>query len=255
MKKTGNLGKIVLGIVLIAVIVAIGALCYGFYKKMTLKAENPVAIIEVEGYGKMTVELYPEFAPNTVANFIKLASNGFYDGLTFHRILKGTVVQGGDPLGSGTGGATLKDLNEQNEEKDYAIEGEFYYNGYKNNTIRHEEGVISMARSDYSTYGLTKEGYDSASSQFFIMTSAVPAYDGYYAAFGKVTEGLDVLHNIEKVELKKGEDGKETTEPAEAVKIKSITVDTKGFEYKMPKTHEPFDIVSWFMDKYVTVSK
>ena len=253
MKRTNKLGKIILFIFLFAIIFAIVTLCYGYYKKITLKAENPIATIEVEGYGTMTLELYPEFAPNTVAYYIAHANNGFYDGLTFHRILKGTVVQGGDPVGDGTGGASLIDLNEQYEDKDYSIKGEFYYNGFENNTLRHEEGVISMARSDYSYYGLTTEGYNSASSQFFIMTSAVNQYDGYYAAFGKVIEGLDILHKIENVELAKDEEGKETTEPSEAVKITSIKVDAKGFDYKLPKTQEPFDITTWFYNQFVTV--
>lgn len=253
MKKTNKLGKLILILILIAIICIVAALCYGYYKKMTLKVENPIATIEVEGYGTMTLELYPGYAPNTVANFIALANNGFYDGLTFHRILKGTVVQGGDPLGDGTGAASLIDLNEQYEDKEYSIQGEFYYNGYKNNTLRHEEGVISMARSDYSYYGLTTEGYNSASSQFFIMTGTVKEYDGYYAAFGKVIEGLDVLHKIEDVTLAVDEDGEETTEPAETVKITSIRIDTKGFDYKLPKTQEPFDIYTWFFNQYVTV--
>lgn len=253
MKKTNKIGKIILVLILIAIICGIGALCYGYYKKATLKAENPIATIEVEGYGKMTLELYPEFAPNTVANFIALANNGFYDSLTFHRILKGSVIQGGDPEGNSTGGASLMDLNEQYEDKDYTIKGEFYYNGYENNTLRHEEGVISMARPDYSYYGLTTEGYNSASSQFFIMTSAIRQYDGYYAAFGKVIEGLDVLHKIEQTELKKDEDGEETTEPSETVKITSVRVDTKGFDYELPKTQEPFDINTWFYNQFVTV--
>lgn len=254
MKKTNKLGKITLIIVLAMIICAIGILCYGYYKKLTLEAENPIATIEVEGYGTMTLELYPEMAPNTVANFIALANNGFYDGLTFHRILKGTVIQGGDPEGNGTGGASLSDLKEGYADEEYSIKGEFYYNGYKNNTLRHEEGVISMARSDYSYYGLTEEGYNSASSQFFIMTGTVKPYDGYYAAFGKVREGFDVLHKIEEVNLAVDEDGEQTTKPAEDVKITSIRVDTKGFEYKLPKTEKPFDIYTWFYNNYVTVS-
>ena len=254
MKKTNKLGKIILITILALIICCIGLLCYGYYKNITLKAENPIATIEVEGYGTIIVELYPEMAPNTVANFIALANNGFYDGLTFHRILKGSVIQGGDPLGDGTGGASLMDLNAENADEEYSIKGEFYYNGYKNNTIRHEEGVISMARSDYSYYGLTEEGYNSASSQFFIMTSTVQQYDGYYAAFGKVTEGHDILHKIEEVELAVDEDGEQTTKPAQDVKITSIRVDTKGFNYTLPKTEEPFDLYTWFYNQYVTVS-
>ncbi len=132
------------------------------------------AVIEVQDYGTITAELYGEAAPITVANFVKLANEGFYDGLTFHRIIDGFMIQGGDPLGNGTGGA------------DEDIKGEFAQNGW-NNPIAHERGVISMARSNAP---------DSASSQFFIMHQAAPHLDGSYAAFGKVLTGMEVVDAI-----------------------------------------------------------
>ncbi len=132
------------------------------------------AVIEVQDYGTITAELYGEAAPITAANFVKLANEGFYDGLTFHRIIDGFMIQGGDPLGNGTGGA------------DEDIKGEFAQNGW-NNPIAHERGVISMARSNAP---------DSASSQFFIMHQAAPHLDGSYAAFGKVLTGMDVVDAI-----------------------------------------------------------
>ena len=152
-------------------------------------------------------ELYPNKAPNTVDNFISLANSGFYDGLTIHRIVKGFVLQGGDPKGTGTGGPG------------YMIKGEFSSNGVEND-IKHEEGILSMARS---------QNPDSAGSQFFIVTKEAPHLDGQYAAFGKVTKGLDVVHEIEKVSV--GANDK----PVEDVVIESIKVDTKGIEYKEPE--------------------
>ena len=130
--------------------------------------------IDVQDYGTITAELYGEAAPITVANFVKLVNKGFYDGLTFHRIISGFMIQGGDPLGNGTGGA------------DQDIKGEFAANGW-NNPIAHERGVLSMARSSAP---------NSASSQFFIMHQAAPHLDGSYAAFGKVLTGMDVVDAI-----------------------------------------------------------
>ena len=130
--------------------------------------------IEVADYGVMTAELYPDVAPATVANFVKLVREGFYDGLTFHRIISGFMIQGGDPLGNGTGGSSQK------------IKGEFAANGIENH-LAHERGVLSMARSS---------AYDSASSQFFIMHEASPWLDGQYAAFGKVISGIEIVDAI-----------------------------------------------------------
>ena len=133
-----------------------------------------MVIIEMENGGKISVELYPEIAPETVKNFETLVSEGFYDGLTFHRVIPGFMIQGGDPLGNGMGGS------EKN------IKGEFKLNGH-NNTIKHTRGVISMARSS---------AYNSASSQFFIMHADAPHLDGAYAAFGKVVDGIEVVDEI-----------------------------------------------------------
>lgn len=136
-----------------------------------------MVIIEMENGKKIEIELYPEHAPITVKNFLKLVGEGFYDGLTFHRVIPGFMIQGGDPLGNGMGGA---------EEK---IVGEFRSNGY-NNPIKHERGVISMARS---------MAPNSASSQFFIMHADAPHLDGAYAAFGKVTSGMDAVDEIASI--------------------------------------------------------
>ncbi len=135
-------------------------------------------VIEMENGGKIELELYPEFAPETVKNFEHLVSSGFYDGLTFHRVIPGFMIQGGDPLGNGMGGSEKK------------IKGEFRANGFRQNTLKHERGVISMARA-----------FDpnSASSQFFIMHADAPHLDGSYAAFGKVISGIEVVDEIASI--------------------------------------------------------
>ena len=137
-----------------------------------------MVVIEMENGAKIELELYPEFAPETVKNFEKLVSEGFYDGLTFHRVIPGFMIQGGDPLGNGMGGSEKK------------IKGEFRQNGFKDNTLKHERGVISMARA-----------FDpnSASSQFFIMHANAPHLDGAYAAFGKVVSGIEAVDEIASI--------------------------------------------------------
>ena len=133
------------------------------------------AEIEIENYGKIELELYGDLAPKTVENFVKLANEGFYDGLTFHRIIEGFMMQGGDPEGNGSGGSGTN------------IKGEFKANGYSRNTLKHTRGVISMARGDAP---------NSASSQFFIMHKDYPSLNGKYAAFGRVTSGMDVVDKV-----------------------------------------------------------
>ncbi|KMK76957.1 peptidylprolyl isomerase [Alkalihalobacillus pseudalcaliphilus] len=139
---------------------------------------TPLVTMEMEDGGQVVIELYPEIAPKTVNNFVSLVEEGFYDGLTFHRIIPGFMIQGGDPAGNGTGGPG------------HTVEGEFASNGFDNDLL-HETGVISMARSGHP---------DSAGSQFFIMVGASPHLDGDYAGFGQVIEGIEVVHEIENAE-------------------------------------------------------
>lgn len=244
-------------IALILVIVLIGILGYGYYQKVTKEVKNPIATMEVENFGTIKMELYPELAPQTVANFVALANRGFYDGLTFHRIVKDFMIQGGDKEGTGQGSATLADLKDGGEDTAYTIKGEFITNGVKNNKLKFEEGVIGMARSDYTSYSptLQEESYNSGSSQFFIMTKTNTSLNGYYTAFGKVIEGLDVVHKIEEVEVKaaddSGENGNsEVSTPVEAPKITSLKVETFGADYGLPETYEPFDYMTWMYKQY-----
>ena len=170
--------------------------------------ELPIATIVVKDFGTIKAELYPDKAPNTVNNFISLSNSGFYDGLIFHRVIKGFMNQGGDPDGVGTGGPG------------YSIKGEFSNNGYKNNDLKHTAGVLSMARANDP---------DSAGSQFFIMAEEASHLDGDYAAFGKVIEGMDVVNDINSVQTNSN------AKPLKDVVIESITVDTKGINYKEPE--------------------
>lgn len=256
MKKSKKIIMIVAILVLIALIAYVG---YGIYQKITYKAQNPIVTMEVEGFGTMKIELYPDMAPNTVKNFIALSNRGFYNGLTFHRIISDFMIQGGDKEGTGSGSPTLADLKEGGADEDYAIKGEFSLNGFTQNTLRHEKGVISMARSDYSQMGLYEEGYNSAGSQFFIMTEDNSNLNGQYAAFGKVIEGLDVLDKIKAVEVKTSSDDEnskdsssssEASTPVNPPVIKSITVDTFGVDYGEPETIKPFNYSNWLYQTY-----
>ena len=168
---------------------------------------NPVITITMENGDVMKAELYPEIAPNTVNNFISLVSKGYYDGLIFHRVISGFMIQGGCPQGTGMGGPG------------YCIKGEFSQNGFKND-LKHTEGVLSMARAMHP---------DSAGSQFFIMHKTSPHLDGAYAAFGKITEGMEVVNRIadERTDY--------SDRPLDEQKIQSMTVETFGTQYPEPE--------------------
>ncbi len=317
MKK--NLTRVLLILGILLVIAGIVFAVYGVYKKVTLDIPNPVATIEVEGYGTIKVELYPDKAPDTVANFIRLANRGFYNGTTFHRTMPNFVIQGGAKDGDTTASPTLSDLYDldnvlndkktfesileqyyngeftleddastvitsysemksyinENEngksyfekflEQDYSIPGEFIANDHEENNVKHEAGVISMARSDYSSMGYTTEGYNSAGCQFFIMTEDNSSLDGVYAAFGKVTEGMDVVEKIanvevyyrdtevdENFEVPEDENGNQIASdtPKEQPVITSISVETYGVDYGVPDTVVSFDPYSMLLNNY-----
>lgn len=171
-------------------------------------AQNPIVTIEMENGKIMKAELYPEIAPNTVNNFISLIKKGYYDGIIFHRVIAGFMIQGGDPNGTGTGGPG------------YSIRGEFTQNGFQND-LKHTKGVLSMARTMFP---------DSAGSQFFLMHQDSPHLDGAYAAFGKVIEGLEVVDEIASVATDYND------KPLERQMMKTVTVETFGVEYDEPQT-------------------
>ncbi len=171
------------------------------------ETKNPVVTIEMEDGGIIKAELYPDVAPNTVNNFISLVKKGFYDDLIFHRVIRGFMIQGGCPLGQGTGGPG------------YQIKGEFAMNGVKND-LAHDPGVLSMARAMHP---------DSAGSQFFIMHEKAPHLDGQYAAFGKVIEGMEVVNAIAEVPTGYAD------RPVKPQRMKTVTVETFGVEYPEPE--------------------
>jgi len=173
-----------------------------------IEMSNPIVTITMENGDVMKAELYPEIAPNTVNNYISLIKKGYYDGLIFHRVIPGFMIQGGCPDGTGMGGPG------------YSIKGEFSGNGFAND-LKHTKGVLSMARAMHP---------DSAGSQFFIMHKTSPHLDGQYAAFGKVTEGLEVIDKIANTPTDYSD------RPYETQQIKSMTVETFGVDYEEPET-------------------
>lgn len=245
-------------IVLIAVILLLGIVGYGIYWRLTDTTIHPEATFEIENYGTVKIELYPEYAPNTVANFIKLIENGYYNG---------KVIYGKDDmcmyLGRNSSGeidapktSLIFDDIEEGAENDfeYTISGEFVANKFKQNTLSHEKGVVTLIRNDYTQYisSLYQESYDSGNSQFsIIMSDSGTNLNGAYAAFGKITEGLDMVEKIYNEASIKPEEVDETTgEVIETDGIKqfetypvitSATVDTHGENFGLPEVLEAFD--------------
>ena len=170
--------------------------------------KNPIVTFEMENGDVFKAELYPEIAPNTVANFVNLVESGFYNGLIFHRVIPGFMIQGGDPNGTGMGGPG------------YSIRGEFAANGFKQNNLRHERGVLSMARAMMP---------NSAGSQFFVMHADAPHLDGQYAAFGRVIEGIEAVDHVAETETGFQD------RPVQEQKMKSVTVETFGETYEVKK--------------------
>lgn len=184
-------------------------LFYSQMKGMYIMAQNPIVTFTMENGDVMRAELYPEIAPISVNNFISLIQKNFYDGLIFHRVIRGFMIQGGDPEGTGMGGPG------------YSIKGEFAQNGFKND-LKHTEGVLSMARSMMP---------NSAGSQFFIMHKNSPHLDGSYAAFGKIIEGMDVVNKIAETATDYSD------RPLEDQRMKTVTVETFGVEYPEPEKY------------------
>lgn len=207
MKKNINIKKLILAGLLIIMFIAAGCNKAAANNASTNNnGKNPLVTIEMEDGSKIKIELYPNVAPNTVKNFISLVNQGFYDGLIFHRVIPGFMIQGGDPEGTGAGGPG------------YSIKGEFQANNFKND-LKHQRGVISMARTDKP---------DTAGSQFFIMVKDTAQLDGQYAAFGKVTEGMEEVDKIVAAPRNKQD------KPQNDQKMKKVTVDTFGVNYGKP---------------------
>ena len=247
MKKNGK----ILSIVALIVVLALGVfLAYGYYQKVTFKLQRPMVSMEIKDYGTLKIELYPDMAPNTVKNFIKLINEGYYNGRIFNRV-EDILIQGGYPK------------DEETETVNLSINGEFSENGYKN-TLQFERGTLGLARADYTQFAsvdasVVEEGYNSGYDQFFIMAQDLKEFNGYYTAFGKVIEGMEIVDKIKELETKveTDEETGETTEtstPVNAPVISNVTVDTFGVVYEEPETHETFDINKWFINKYYGLS-
>ena len=230
--------KIILTILIAIVSIAIILVGFFIIKGKTYKAQNPIATIEIEGYEKpIKIELDPQSAPNTVANFIKLANNGFYNNYQM-------TIEENSLTCSDSKEAHLSNIQE-NPQNDYVygIKGDLVRNNVQN-LIRHEKGVITMERQDYSYFGYSEEGYNSANAKFSILTKNVDGYNGVAAAFGKIIEGTDVLDAIEATRVEESTDGSDDATNEDVVTeednkntitIKSITVDTFGVDYGMPQ--------------------
>lgn len=277
--------KFVLWIIIVIAIVALIGFCvYNIVKSKTDKVVYPEVIFEIENHGNIKMELYPEYAPNTVANFIKLVEKGYYNEKVIYGKDEVCLYVGRNQEGEAVNPkiSLITDNVEADSENDYdyTIPGEFVANGFKQNTLRHEKGVISLIRNDYTQYvsTLTSESYNSGNAQIGIMmTDTASNLNGVYAAFGKVTEGLEILEKIYKeTEIAKEEapedattdattettaeeaTGETTDESAEETggiqsfnvypKIKTATVDTHGIDYGMPITEEAFDYSAYMYD-------
>lgn len=223
-----------IGIAIVAIAIIITGVL--FIKGKTYKVQNPVATIQIEGYEKpIKIELDPQSAPNAVANFIKLANSGFYTN--FKMSIEENRILGNESMQM----ARLSNIMEypQNDYV-YGIKGDFIANGYDENLIKHKKGVITMERDDYSYFGYTEEGYNSANCNFCILTEDIDNYNGYYAGFGEVIEGMDVLEAIAATRVEVDEDEENDNETTQddsvnTITITSISVDTFGVDYGVPQ--------------------
>lgn len=287
--------KIILLLIVLVLLAGIILVTVNFVLSKTDVKKNPVITMEFEGYGTVKIELYPDKAPNTVKNFIRLAQRGYYDGKTItdveDKLIRGglteTTDEDGNTTTSGPKYSDLKDLGEGQNDAAYNIAGEFIENGFNDNTLSHQRGVISMYRLTAANYqneiamiqlmgdaydsyidSLIDDMNDSQNGGFFILTEDAPEFDGQFAAFGKVIEGMDVVDAMSKVELQKAtttttntdgeevktETGETSTKPVTAPVISKVTVETYGVDYGEPETENYFefdDIFNMFMQNYM----
>ena len=247
-------------IVTVLLIGLIGYIVRNDVKAATEEVQNPVATFEVKDYGTVKMELYPEYAPNTVSNIIALIESGYYND----KIIYGKddvclyMARSAEDDGKGPTMSLIDSSIEADSEDDYEYEinGEFVVNKFEQNTLRHEKGIVSLNRSDYSSYGLTEEGYNSGSSQFSVMMGESSALNGMYCAFGRVTEGLDILEKIYNEAQVVATEGNES-ESNSTIKefetkpvITSATVEKYGVDYGKPEVHEKFDVQSYLNNLY-----
>ena len=247
-------------IIMIAILALIGAYGYSTFARFTEASVHPEATFEIENYGNIKMELYPEYAPNTVSNFIKLIENGYYNNKVFYGKDDICLYVGRNSEGEVENpkiSLLRKDIVADSEyDYDYSIKGEFIANGFEQNTLRHEKGIITLIRNDYSQYltNLSEESYNSGNAQIGIMMSDDSRnLNGAYAAFGRIVEGMDVLEKIyNEAEMKAPDEGEDTETATDDLNqfatypvIKSATVDTHGVSYGDPEVMEAFDYESY----------
>lgn len=263
-----NKTKLMIWVVIaILAVLLLGFVIYNIVIYKTHKVQNPIATFEVENYGNIKIELYPEYAPNTVANFINLINKGFYTGKTFYGKDVNAIFATKNADGTNAEPTmSLVDSRVQagtEADTNYQIKGEFVANKFDANTLKHEKGVVSMIRTEYSSFlGLTEQGYNSASCHFQIMLDSNRNLNGAYTGFGKVIEGLDVVEKIFAIEEKKVEVAEGEEAPAETSSIKELatpaviknaSVETFGTEYPMPEVDDAFDYNA-FLQSYFSQS-
>lgn len=258
MKK--NLKNIILIIISVLLLAVCIFLVVQAIRAKTQKIQNPVLTLEVENYGNIKIELYPEYAPNTVKNIIKLAESGYYNGKVFYGKDDISVYVGRNSEGNIDYPklSTIEPNVETQDDYEYEIEGEFIANNFEANTLKHEKGVVSLVRADYTqiTSELKDESYNSGSSQFTILTEDERSLNGLYAAFGRVTEGMEIVEKIYELEgTSKQAAETESAEEATGIKafteypvITKATVETYGINYGFPEVNEAFDYNLYMQD-------
>lgn len=250
---------LILIIIAVVLVGLIGVVVYNGVNSIQDTSANPVATFELQDYGTIKMELYPEYAPNTVTNFIALIEAGYYN----NKIIYGKddiclyMARNSEEENQGPTISLLDNSIEAGSDQDYAyeIKGEFIANGFEQNTLRHEKGIVSLNRSDYSTYGLTEEGYNSGSAQFSVMMQDSANLNGVYCAFGKITEGFDVLEKIyQEVKVAQAEEGEENSGGIQEFEtkpvIKNASVERYGVDYGKPETQEAFDFQAYMNELY-----
>lgn len=250
---------ILLSAIAVVLIVFIGLIVVNYAKASNYNVQNPVATFEIKDYGNVKIELYPEYAPNTVSNFVALINSGYYNEKVVYGKDNGALYMARtvDDSAEGPKVSLIDNSVAEDSEENYVYEinGEFIANGFEKNTLRHEKGVISLNRSDYSSYNLNEEGYNSGSAQFSVIMESSSNLNGLYCGFGKVIEGMDIIekiYNEAEIATKEGEeeDSESIKEFATMPVIANATVDTYGVNYGKPEVHKAFDLQNYLMQLY-----
>ena len=263
MKKKNQM--IMWGILSVIMVGVVSFMITNIVLAKTKEVKNPVAIFEIENYGNIKIELYPEYAPNTVLNFINLINKGYYNGKTFYgkdvNAIYAAQTQEGEKIEPTLSLVDSSIVAGSESDVNYQINGEFVANGFENNTLKHEKGVVSMLREEYSSYfGLTEAGYNSASSHFQIMLDNNRSLNGLYTAFGKVVEGLDIVEKIFAAEVEISTNSEETVNTSSITNllspavIKNATVETYDVNYGTPEVHEAFDYNQYLQNYFSAYS-